>query len=412
MDATLFDDAQLKSDLYAAYYEARRHKRNTVNALEFELDLETNLERLYREIAYGTYRISPSICFIVEKPVKREIFAANFRDRVVHHFVMAKLMPIFENQFIFDSYSCREGKGNLFGIQRLQKFIRSCSDNYQRDAYILKLDIQGFFMNINKPLLCQKILDMIDRKYHKDDIDRLKWLVRIIVMNDPTADCRIKGKRSDWDGLPVNKSLFSTPKDCGLPIGNLTSQVFANYYLNDFDHYMKETLKLRYYGRYVDDFFVVHSDKDFLKGLVSLIDRYLKQTLGANLHPKKCYFQSFAKGVAYLGGFVLPYRSYIGKRPKGNFSESIHCISNVEGKGMSQCVGMPQCVGKPQCDVPTHCGFNENYRSVEAELNSYLGLCQHYANHRLCSCYLTRFPEGLVQYFEFEYYLRKIAYAG
>lgn len=395
MDATLFDDAQLKADLYAAYYDARRKKRNTINALEFELDLETNLERLYREIVFGTYRISPSICFIVEKPVKREIFAANFRDRVVHHFVMAKLMPIFENQFIFDSYSCREGKGNLFGIHRLQKFVRSCSHNYTADAYILKLDIQGFFMNINKPLLCQKILDLIDRKYHKQDAARLKWLVRIIVLNDPTLDCRIKGRRSDWDGLPANKSLFRTPKDCGLPIGNLTSQVFANYYLNDFDHFMKETLRLKFYGRYVDDFFIVHSDKNYLKGLIPVINLYLQQTLGARLHPKKCYFQSFAKGVAYLGGFVLPYRSYIGRRPQVNFRESVYQISTDE----------------KNCDYVSYC-FNEDYKRLEAKLNSYLGLCQHYRNFKLCNECMNYIPNGFVQYFVVDFLFRKMAYVA
>ena len=225
----LFEDSRLRDALFRAFFDARKNKRNTINALAFEMDLETNLRKLYEDIIYGTYNISPSICFIVEKPVKREIFAANFRDRVVHHYVINQLMDVFENQFIYDSYSCRVGKGNLFGVERLRKFIRSCTANYSRDAYILKLDIQGFFMNINKKQLCDKITTLVRRKYQGWDKEILLSLIRQIVMNDPTDGCIVKGKRSDWDGLPSSKSLFCTPKECGLPIGNLTSQVFANY---------------------------------------------------------------------------------------------------------------------------------------------------------------------------------------
>ena len=190
----LFQDEHLLNNLWTAYYDARRHKRNTINALQFELDLEHNIHRLYEEILYGSYQISPSICFIVKKPVKREIFAAHFRDRVVHHLVINKLMPLFENQFIHDSYSCRVGKGTLFGIRRLQKFIRSCSDNYRKEAFVLKLDIQGFFMNINKMQLLEKVESLINRKYAGDDKPMLLSLVRQIILNDPTQECIRKGK--------------------------------------------------------------------------------------------------------------------------------------------------------------------------------------------------------------------------
>lgn len=140
---------QLLVDLFKAYYEARKHKRNTRNQLRFEMNLEENLVNLRDELYDRTYKVGRSTCFIIEDPVKREIFAADFRDRVVHHLVYNYIMPIFERTFIADSYSCRKGKGTLYGVKRLEHHIRSCSKNYTTTVYALKMDIQGYFMNIN-----------------------------------------------------------------------------------------------------------------------------------------------------------------------------------------------------------------------------------------------------------------------
>ena len=137
------------AELLGAYYSCRRNKRNTMNALSFEVDYESELMALRDEINSGCYVPGRSVAFVVDKPVQREIFAADFRDRVVHHLIINKLNPLFERAFIYDSYACRVGKGTLFGINRLDTFIRRCSQNYSRDCYVLKLDIRGFFMHIN-----------------------------------------------------------------------------------------------------------------------------------------------------------------------------------------------------------------------------------------------------------------------
>lgn len=388
----LFDSPQLREALFRAYFDARRNKRNTINALQFELDLEDNILKLYDDIIYGTYTISPSICFIVDKPVKREVFAANFRDRVVHHYIINQLIDIFENQFIYDSYSCREGKGTLFGISRLQKFIRSCSNNYRRDAYVLKLDLQGFFMNIDKKLLCDKVVGLVRRKYGGWDADILVSLIRQVIMNDPTAGCIVKGSRSDWDGLPANKSLFHSAPGCGLPIGNLTSQIFANYYLSDFDRYMKETLKLRYYGRYVDDFFVVHSDRDFLKSLIPVVREYLKLTVGCVLHPKKVYLQSCYKGVSFLGAYIMPYRTYPSRRTRTNFAQAAYGIA-TNAPPISERV------------------CREEMKLTEARVNSYLGFMRHSRSYRLCENTLSIIPERFIKRFEVDGLYRKVLWS-
>lgn len=150
-------------DLFQAYYDARKNKRNKIDAIEFEMDYESHLFELAEEILNEQYRPSKSICFVVDKPVKREIFAASFRDRVVHHLIYNYINQILEPCFIHDSYSCRLGKGTLYGIRRLDHFIRSCSENYQKDCYILKLDIKGYFMSINRGILYQKVMNRLER---------------------------------------------------------------------------------------------------------------------------------------------------------------------------------------------------------------------------------------------------------
>ena len=312
-------------DLFQAYYDARINKRNTINALAFEIDYEKKLFELYEQITNRAYQISRSICFIVFKPVKREIFAADFRDRIVHHLIYNYINPIFEPKFINDSYSCRTGKGTSYGIKRLEHFIRSCTQNYTKDCYILKLDIEGYFMAMDRTLLYERIKNHLinsNPKIHFD-VNLVLYLLQIIIFNDPTKNCIIKGKKADWKGLPPTKSLFYSGNNKGFPIGNLTSQLFGNIYLNDFDHYIKYKLGIKYYGRYVDDFVIVHPNKEYLKSIIPLLSDYLQSHLSLKLHPKKIYLQHYTKGVKFLGVVVKPYRIYIGNQTKGTFYKKI-----------------------------------------------------------------------------------------
>ena len=191
-----------------------------------------------------------SITFIVDKPVKREIFAGDFRDRVVHHLIINKLNHLFEKDFIFDSYACRRGRGTHFGIARIDRFIRQCSQNYTKDCYILKLDIQGFFMGINKNILHQKVWFYLWKSYlesgsTQEEFEIFEDLIRKVIFNIPSQNCTKNSSPKKWKGLPKSKSLFNSPNNKGLPIGNLTSQVFANVYLTEFDNYIKHTNKIR-----------------------------------------------------------------------------------------------------------------------------------------------------------------------
>lgn len=354
-----FDNDKILSALFQAYFDARKNKRNTLNALAFEKHFETNLFKLYDEITNCAYEPLKSICFIVKRPVKREIFAADFRDRVIHHFIFNAISPVFEKIFINDSYSCRKGKGTHYGIHRIDHFIRSCSLNYAQDSYVLKLDIKGYFMSMNQKLLFNQVKSVLSDNRHNFDFDLplIIYLIEKTVFNDPTKNCVIKGVKSDWADLPTSKSLFHCKLNCGFPIGNLTSQLFGNIYLNDFDHFVKRDLKIRYYGRYVDDFILVHRDKEYLKSLIPIMKEYLQKYLQLELHPNKIYLQHHTKGVKYLGAIIKPHRIYIANRTKGNFFEAIE---------------------KQNLIADDHKPTREEKEKFLSSMNSYLGIMKHY----------------------------------
>jgi retron-type reverse transcriptase len=205
------DTNKITLDLFQAYFDARKNKRNTINALAFEKHLEANLFALANEIIERNYTPKPSICFIVDKPVKREIFAADFRDRVIHHFIYNYISPIFEKSFINDSYSCRKGKGTHYGIKRIDHFIRSCSQNYSKDCYILKLDIKGYFMAMSKSLLYQKVKNELIGTKNKlsFDLELVLYLIEKTIFNDPKENCIIKGTKEDWIEVYPKQRVYS-----------------------------------------------------------------------------------------------------------------------------------------------------------------------------------------------------------
>jgi hypothetical protein len=364
MQLALFEAASyplLNEELFTAYFDCRRNKRNTYNALAFEKHFEKNIFQLAQDLYSGTYRPGRSMAFIVNKPVKREIFAADFKDRVVHHWLINKLNPMFEKLFIDDSYACRKSKGTLFGIRRLEMFIKECSSQYTQDCYILKLDIKGFFMHINRNLLYSNLERFIRANYKGNDLELFMPILQKVVFNNPVDHCIIKGAICEWEGLPPNKSLFHSPAQCGLPIGNLTSQIFANFYLHALDFYIKENLKVLYYGRYVDDFVLVEHDKVKLKAKIEKIAEFLSCNLGLELHPNKIYLQHYTKGVKFLGAVLKPGRIYLVKRTWGNFYQSIQKFNKITNTNKMS----------PELD--------SKFLSC---MNSYLGLASHFATYK------------------------------
>lgn len=353
----------LAEAMFEAYFEARRNKRNTINALKFETHFEKEVLALSEEIEHDRYQLSRSICFLVNDPVIREVFAADFRDRVVHHFVIQKINPLFEKTFLPDSYACRKNKGTHYGVRRVSNHILKCSKQYTKPCYILKLDIQGFFMNIPRPLLWEKLNTFLQEKYFEPDKEKILRILHQIVHHDSSKNCLIKGDRREWKKVPANKSLFTTAPHCGLPIGNLTSQILANFYLNELDHFiLKKIAPEGYYGRYVDDFVIVHPNHDFLKALRVEIEEFLKTNLKLTLHPKKIYLQPYQKGVRFLGTVIKPWRIYVQKRLAGRFRYKLR-------RWMST--------------YPEWRQDEEQCKRFIACLHSYLGMFKHYKTFRM-----------------------------
>lgn len=327
---------KLLFDLYTAFECARRHKSNKPYVRIFEKNLHKNLCELCDELFERTYVPQPSVCFIISKPKKREVFAANFRDRIVHHLYYNYTYNLFERTFIDDSYSCRVGKGIHYGIKRLDSHLRSESDNFRKNVYVLKMDIKGYFIHINRKILLDLVNSTLDRMcYRKCGIDGYRWcetvdfdfiryLSKEIILLDPTKNCIFRSQKKQWGNLPKSKSLFSTDADCGLPIGNLTSQLFSNVYLNVLDQYIKRNLNAKHYGRYVDDFYVVSDDKVFLRSIIPHIKDFLKNTLALDVNQGKTKISTSNKGVEFLGAYVKPFRTYISKQCLKRIKEQLY----------------------------------------------------------------------------------------
>jgi hypothetical protein len=311
-------------------------KRNTLNALRFEYRAELNLLDLADELLSGTYQPSRSIRFAVERPKLREIVAADFRDRVVHHFLVERLERIYEPLFIHDSYACRIGKGVHAAVARVRDFIRSGSTNGCRPLYTLHLDVRSFFMTIDRRILYQMIEDRLVKEARKPkpqtnptrnvfdvDLAFLGKLTKIILTADPLKDRVDKGDQQLLAGVPPHKSLLYAPSGVGVPVGNLTSQFFANVYLNELDQFCKHTLKCRYYVRYCDDFLIMDNDPATLADLREHIRGFLHKRLRLALNERYAAIRRVTNGIDFIGYIIRPDYVLVRRRSVNNLKERL-----------------------------------------------------------------------------------------
>lgn len=271
----LFEQFCHWDNLQAAYRKARRGSRQNIESLAFFHRLEQELFQLQDEITALRWQPQPYRYFDIFDPKHRTISVAAFRDRVVHHALVGVLEPVYERRFISDSYATRKGKGVHLAVLRAQKFL-------QQSEWFFKSDVEKYFDSIRHDIL----LGQLERTI-KDQ--RLLQIAERIVRNGGGSGC-------------------------GLPIGNLTSQFFANVYLNSFDHFVKQELRVRQYVRYMDDFVLFSPDKEFLKSLREPIEHFLKEKLALQLKPSATYFNSALNGLSFLGCRVFP--SVIRLRPE------------------------------------------------------------------------------------------------
>lgn len=304
----------------------RRGRGDSSSRWQFEARLEHHLIRLADELRSRRYRPSPSVCFVSDQPKRREIFAAAFRDRVVHHLLVRQLEPYWESRFIHDSFACRRGKGTLAAVDRSQQYIRQVSGNGSGRAWALHLDVRSFFVSIDKNIL----LSILERGIVRQGLpwaDELAWLTRQIVLRDPSVDALRIGR--GFAAIPPHKSLFHTGNVCGLPIGNFSSQFFANVYLDRLDQFVKHELKVRHYLRYVDDLLLFDRDRDRLQQAEGEIDAFLRRELKLELHPARRVLVPTSNGVHALGHIVYHDHRLLRRRTLRRFERRLRAAEAV-----------------------------------------------------------------------------------
>ncbi|OHA46334.1 MAG: hypothetical protein A2541_02700 [Candidatus Taylorbacteria bacterium RIFOXYD2_FULL_36_9] len=276
--------------LFRAWKIFQHDKRKKPDVADFALNLEQNIFSLYRDLKNGTYKHGPYKGFWIHDPKLRRIHKATVRDRVIHHAMFDVLNNVFEPTFINDSYSCRIGRGTHKGMKRVAEMIRAVSQNQMRPCYVLKCDIKKFFGSIDQDIL----LRILNKKIKDEKVQKL---LRGVI-------------ESFGSGQP---DLFEHK---GVPIGNLTSQIFANIYLNEFDQYVKNTLRVKNYVRYTDDFVIVSNSKTYLEELLTPMQSFLSRHLCLDLHPNKIDLRKCHHGIDFLGYVLLPYHIKVRTKTK------------------------------------------------------------------------------------------------
>ncbi len=300
-----------------------RGKRRKKDVMLFQLKLVENLSDLYYSLSDYSYQHGEYKSFNISDPKPRNIHKATVRDRVLHHLIYKELYPYFDDRFIFDSYSCRRNKGTHKALDRFRHFAGKVSKNNSRTCYILKCDIKKFFASVDQEILI-KIL-----KRHIEDEEIINLLEKVI------------------------SSFYSKHPGIGLPLGNITSQLLVNVYMHEFDMYVKQELRVKYYIRYADDFVVMADNKKYLEDVLIKIDEFLKESLNLKLHEDKVYIKTYASGVDFLGWVHFPHyrqiRTTTKKRIVRNLkaypkSETINSYRGLLGHGntykLAKCVGL------------------------------------------------------------------------
>ncbi|MCC8119305.1 MAG: hypothetical protein LIP09_11255, partial [Bacteroidales bacterium] len=298
-----------------AFYDCCKRKTGSKDCDAYRVNWEEDLWRLIGEVAAREYEPSPSLRFVVTYPKLREVYAAAFRDRIVHHWVCARLIPLLEERFRSHgnvTHGCRKGLGTRSAVSSLVADIEKVSQEYKREAWIAKFDLKGFFMSIDPEIVWSKLKPFIESRYQGEDKDTILYLTEICVKHRPQANCIAKSRKALFDALPEGKSMQGSR--LGLPIGNLPSQLCANFILSFLDEKIAPMRGPDFgYQRLVDDFCIVSPDKRRILELRPQIAQWLKD-LGLELHKDKFYLQECRKGVKFVGRVIKPGRTYLANR--------------------------------------------------------------------------------------------------
>ena len=356
--------------LIAAARSAEAGKKPSQNTLQFQLQRGRRLLNLQRRINAGTWHPSPVTCFIADHPKTREIHAPDFEDRVVHHLVVPHLVAEWESKFIFDSYANRIGKGSHKAVERLGRFIRQ-QQSGAGGGFALKLDIKNFFPSIHRPTLWKQV------KPGMQHAGMPMWMQHIVhaLLRRPPLHYGVHYlcTEAELAKVPAHKRLENAPAGCGIPIGNLSSQFFANVYLNELDQFVKHILKVRRYVRYVDDFVLIGDSREQLDQWRIAIETFLLERLRLEL--KSGYHVTpLSQGVDFLGYVVFPTHVRVRRRVVAHARSKLNAWQRRHVSAESIRV------------TP------EDYRQITSIDASYQGHFRHANSHRLQRDFERRFP--------------------
>jgi RNA-directed DNA polymerase len=354
------------ASVFRAWRHCRRGKRGTRKAQRYEKGLPDHLVETARMLECGTWRPSRACRFVVRHPKPREILAAEFGDRVVHHLVVPWFERLFEPVFIHDSFANRRGKGSHAGVERLRHFLRAGGPVRR---HYLQLDIRNFFNSIHRCILFGQLRARVERDLRRperdprhvqrEEAERMLWLARVMLTGNPARGALFQGRPADMAFVPPHKQLANAPAETGLPIGNLSSQFFANVYLNELDQFVKHTLKVAAYVRYVDDLVLVHERPEQLIEWRARIEAFLRERLRLELRdPGR--LAPVSNGVDFLGYIDWPEYRLVRRRVIGHLRERLETHRRAL-----------QCAERLWHLRP------EAVAALQASLTSYLGHCRH-----------------------------------
>jgi RNA-directed DNA polymerase len=358
------------SALHAAWQQARRGKVPSHDQLAFETCWADRLLELQAQLNEGTWQPLPSTCFVATRPKAREIHAPAFADRVVHHWLVPQLEAVFEPGFIHDSYANRTGKGSHAAVRRLGDFVRQVYSG-QGGGWFLQLDIANFFNRISRPTLWAILKPRLQRA----GVSHAAQSVTHALLRRSAIDIGVQQRctAAELAQVPPHKQLRNAPRGCGIAIGNLSSQFFANVYLDRLDQFAKHTLRARRYLRYVDDFVLLHRDRDQLLEWRGQIEQFLRAELRLELKAEQ-HLAPLHQGIDFLGYIVHPTHTTVRRRVLG------HCRSALAGWETMH-VRDGRIHATPQ-----------DLQQLRAIAASYAGHFAHADHHRLTHALAVRFP--------------------
>lgn len=321
-----YDNIISVENLLISWREFLNGKRKRKDVILFSMNLMDNIYSLHNDLKNKTYKHSDYEAFKINDPKPRDIHKAMVRDRLLHHAIYRIQYPYFDKKFIYDSYSCRIGKGTHKAIYRFESFIRKVSKNNTKTCWVLKCDIKKFFANIDHNALKEILSKTVF------DTDTL-WLLEQVIDSFHTNTHISHGVNMQYSNSAIARYEYR-----GLPLGNLTSQLLVNIYMNEFDQFVKHKLKVKYYIRYADDFVAISQDKKYLEDILEQMKEFLENNLKLNMHPDKVFIKTIYSGVDFLGWVHFPKHRVLRTSTKKRMFKNIN--ENLKPETLTSYFGM------------------------------------------------------------------------